>query len=116
MPTNRSELISHCHYYKGETQENNPYINTENEMLWYYESRWVEKMEAGDCEIEGMLKEYRYYGVDKIMPQDDVPESLKALFYNRYSHWSIGSNEGFKQWYLERYLNQGERGEVRRER
>jgi hypothetical protein len=104
MKQTRKSLIARCHYYKGESKEDNPYEGTDCEMLWYYESCWVDFSLNSPDSLIGLVKEYKYDRLDKILKRDGVPMSLKALLYNRYTHWSMGSPAGFRKWYFTDYL------------
>ncbi len=105
----REELIGFCRYYKGE--EKSPFTvghNGENQnesMLWFYEMSWVNELVQGQ-DHSYRVGEYRAYGVDGLMPDDGVPEELKALLFNR---WARGENSmadaarGFARFYAEYY-------------
>ena len=55
-----------------------------------------------DLEIQSTSKEYFRATYENAM---DVIRSLKALLFNRWSHWSSYANiNQFKHWYLESYL------------
>ncbi len=98
----RDNLISCCRYYKGE--EKAP--KGTNELFWDYENKWVEFM-LDDKEAVYMNqidKEYRDHGLSDFSKSDGVPQSLKNILFNRYSHWCGCDVNGFKDWYLNFYL------------
>ncbi|MBW8359305.1 MAG: hypothetical protein K0M63_05805 [Weeksellaceae bacterium] len=86
MSTN--PLYSFTRYYKGPGTE--PANNENNKrLMWEYEQRWAENEEERSAEHPRM-KEY----VSDVLPlfneDDGIPNSLKALLYNRYTHWTGG--------------------------
>ncbi|ROI10749.1 hypothetical protein EGI11_02330 [Chryseobacterium sp. H3056] len=75
-------------YYKGFGTE--PLDNTNNKrLIWDYEKRWAENEEER-TDDHPRMKEY----VTDVLPlfneEDGIPNSLKALLYNRYTHWMGG--------------------------
>jgi hypothetical protein len=75
-------------YYKGPGTE--PLDNTNNErLIWQYEQGWAENEEERSDDHPRM-QEY----VSDVLPlfneDDGIPMSLKALLYNRYTHWLGG--------------------------
>lgn len=100
----RENLISCCRYYKGE--DTNPYDEKEPDksIFWFYEQCWVKFMFDDDGKyICNMSQEYEKYGLTDFEKSDGTPESLKALLFNRYSHWVMGDTDSFKRWYIEYY-------------
>lgn len=79
-------LYTFTQFYKGETQ---PPDDCPHPNLWSYEKMWVENEEERSDEHPRM-KEY----VTDVLPlfneEDGIPNSLKALLYNRYTHWMGG--------------------------
>lgn len=79
-------LYTFTQFYKGETQ---PPADCPHPNLWYYEQMWAENEEERSDEHPRM-KEY----VTDVLPlfneDDGIPNSLKALLYNRYTHWMGG--------------------------
>lgn len=94
----KDDLIKFCRYYKGGEE----LVHTQA-PFWHYEKKWVE-FSLTDKELLGdMLVEYYAYGLRRFCQFDDTPITLKALLFNRYSHW-LGENiEGFKKWYIKEY-------------
>ena len=50
-----------------------------------------------------MLDEYLSYGLREFENMDGVPITLKAILFNRFSHWNRADTEEFKAWYLATY-------------
>lgn len=102
----RENLISCCRYYKGEDE--NPYDEKEPEksIFWFYEQCWVTFMlDDNGKYIFNISQEYEAYGLTDFEKTDGTPESLKALLFNRYTHWQSANISGFKRWYIEDYRN-----------
>lgn len=107
-----NELLKYCRYYRGE--KDNPYSSKDNYSgyFWDYEKVWVEqtalcyKNDNTDF-FDSMVEEYLHSGLAAFQQTDDTPVTLKALLYNRYSHWSglpmLENAEPFKNWYLHEY-------------
>ena len=103
------ELIKCCKYYGGENS--NPYDlikpqDNNNSLLWFYDSCWVRFMRTNRTEISRLLEDYEHFGPKDFMCDDGVPQSLKALLFNRYAHWCGGwgnDAEGFMAWYAKEY-------------
>lgn len=99
-------LLHYTRYYKGEKQcpEFCPHPN-----IWSYEKIWVENEEER-AEDHPRVLEYKRYVLPFYNEEDGIPLSLKALLYNRYTHWSSGSCtiedevRGFKEFLRENYL------------
>lgn len=95
----REELIGFCRFYKGE--EESPYDvgkdgeNQNERMLWFYEEVWVNELLQGQNH-DYRLDEYRGYGVDRLMPNDGVPEGLKALLFNRWARGAYSMADAAK--------------------
>ncbi len=100
-------LYMHTRFYKGPDTE--PDTNENNaRLLWDYEKMWVQCEEMRD-ENSAMVREY----IDDVLPlwseEDGIPLSLKALLYNRYTHWMGGYGleadvAGFKRFIKRDYL------------
>jgi hypothetical protein len=92
-----------CRFYNGTDVK-----PTENDacQFWGYESMWVHGAYNENWTEEQVSM--KHYGINKALADADVPESLKCLLFNRYSHW-IGiydeHGEGFVKWFKERYLS-----------
>lgn len=98
----RDNLVSCCIYYKGEKE---PPRDT-NELFWWYEKKWVEFMldDEKAVYLSNINEEYRDCGLSDFSKSDGVPQSLKTVLFNRYSHWCGCNVDGFKDWYLNFYL------------
>ncbi len=106
MDTREKELISYCNYYKGE--ESSPFKSSDQNLIWYYESKWVEFMLEKSHMLDVYIEEYLGAGLKDYSSSDGVEISIKALLFNRYCHLSFASMtelaEPFKTWYKEYYL------------
>jgi len=102
---NRSNLIIHCLYYKGEKE--NPYQGGDKAQFWEYEKIWVNEMskDEGSNLLTGNTADYIHAGLLSWNETDGTPYLLKALLFNRYCHWIQGSVESFKDWYSCQYIN-----------
>ena len=105
MPIN--PLFAFTRFYKGPDTEPDTKENNER-LIWDYERMWVQRDEMRD-ESSAMVREY----IDDVLPlwseEDGIPLSLKALLYNRYSHWLGGYGlesdvAGFKHFIKRDYL------------
>ena len=86
MSTNT--LYAFTQYYKGSGTE--PTDNENNKrLIWEYEAFWAEHEEERSNDHPRM-QEY----ISDVLPlfneDDGIPNSLKALLYNRYTHWMGG--------------------------
>lgn len=73
----------------------------------FYEYKWIEAMIGERQYIIEMVTVYINYNLETFNVSDGVPISLKALLFNRYTHWeSYFTAEGFKEWYISSYLNE----------
>lgn len=97
----REEVIKHCKYYKGEKEC--PYTETEG-VLWGCEKSYVDMCSEGATDLLYMyVSEYMSVGLGTYRSTDNIPVSLKALLYNRYSNWNMADQEEFKTWYNKYY-------------
>lgn len=103
MEKESKELVKHCRYYKGES--NNPFEGKDSTKaaLWLYERTWVMDFnnDNGDA-----LRDYNSVGLGDFEMFDDTPLLLKALLFNRYAKtaYSLASAvEGFKAFYHKYY-------------
>lgn len=95
----REELIACCRYYTGGNDDPvDPFRN--------YERCWVSFVLNDPIYIAEVTNTYLIYGLEDFSVDDGVPLSLKAVLFNRYTHWSCGyyTIDGFKEWYLKEYL------------
>ena len=93
-----------CRYYDGITIEK----GTTKTLLAEYEMRWMEWRGAAHNTgnyryMVDLVKEYMYYGLMMFEDSDKAPVSLKALLFNRYSHWNYAGADEFKYWYNNTY-------------
>lgn len=103
----KEDYIKQCRYYKGEIT--NPFEGTNNSMLWFYEQKWCEFAIDNPAYLDECIEEYKYFGLTDFSDNDNVPISLKAIFFNRFLHWGGGYNaesdrKNFKEWYKTYYL------------
>ncbi len=106
------ELISKCHYYKGE--EVNPFDKafTDGEiqnkaMIWKYERFWILEHLNEEYHPE-RLSDYLSIGLRHFESEDKVPVSLKALLFNRFCKMQDRTDpEAFKTFYR-KYYNVGQ--------
>lgn len=102
----KKELIKRCRYYKGEPE--NPFKNTDKEMIWYYESCWVDQLSNSYKNAESFRWEAK--GLKEFAEKYNIPLSLLGLFLNRYEHWATMGNlniNDFISWVKHCYLNIG---------
>ena len=95
-------LLKYCLYYKGEKECPK---DDKNSLFWWYEFDWIERMSKDNSDISNMLEYYIRVGLSTFQMFDNTPITLKALLFNRYSHWTMGDIDGFKEWYLTAYRN-----------
>ena len=101
-----NELLQFTQYYKGEKECPRSCANSN---FWAYEKMWIEN-EDERAEDHPRVLEYKRYVLPFYNEEDGIPLSLKALLYNRYTHWSSGSCaiedevRGFKEFLQENYL------------
>ena len=102
------EIIKCCRYYKGEKE--NPFegkgIELQNAaMFWFYEMWWSERINSPEDidPFKQEIEDYKWHGLEGFSANDGVPISLKAILFNRYSHWIQGPVEDFKSFYLKQY-------------
>ncbi len=98
------ELTAKCRFYKGE--ENNPFVQTSDELMWDYESVWVERMAKSYQEGDKWRQRLTSEHLDHLPKKYGIPSSLVGLLLNRYMYWSdpYHPSEGFEEWLTEHYL------------
>lgn len=104
------DLIKYCRYYKGEDEIPLEISKNGDGMFWFYEKLWVEREDLHGDDTRNMI-EYIRSGLEDFRKEDDVPITLKALLFNRHSHWGggYGTDEDvkyFKEWYFKYYLKE----------
>lgn len=102
------ELLSHCLYYKGGEIVDDPSKDKDDYILEFYEQKWVEFSQRDRRYIAEIVQDYIFAGLELFNCDDGVPISLKALLFNRYTHWNGGCGwlnniNGFMKFYLENY-------------
>lgn len=109
MATTKKDLLPFCRYYKGEKE----CPKETNELFWGYEKVWVETSEnpkenGDNFKIASdWLDDYLRASLSSFSNDDGVPITLKALLFNRYTHW-MQTNDGFKEWYTKNYKQEKE--------
>lgn len=105
---NKKDLLPFCRYYKGETK--NPFDEKDQDkaMLWFYENCWIEQVSTGKGKEIMMeyISEYSNAGLSMFEINDEIPVSLKALLFNRYSRGAYSmadAVEPFKEFYHKYY-------------
>lgn len=102
---NKITPLSLCHYYKGgqTCQNSDPNV----QMCWACEKYWVEqsmRSNANESYLGELLDEYLRVGLRTFEPYDNVPATLKAVLFNRYTQYNDRVDiPGFKQFYLKYY-------------
>lgn len=104
MPNN-NPLLQFTQYYKGEKECPR---SCAHPNFWEYEKMWVENKEER-AEDNPRMVEYKRDVFPLYNGDDGIPLSLKALLYNRYTHWCGGYQleddvRGFKEFLHQNYL------------
>ena len=95
----KKDYLNFCRYYKGEKE----CPGNKKASFWEYERKWVDLSMSKDDILGNMLDEYIAYGLGDFEKMDNTPITLKALLFNRYSHWMGCDTYGFKNWYRKEY-------------
>lgn len=102
---NEKDYLKFCRFYKGEKEC--PYKEGIKSILWDYERIWIKLNLNKDDALGNMLDDYLRAGLSEFEMQDDTPITMKALLFNRYSHWIGGygdaDTKSFKKWYINEY-------------
>jgi hypothetical protein len=109
-----ADLLPFCRYYKGE--EECPYSGNEA-MLWLYEMDWTnetiriykDEKKAEQSVLNSHLSEYIAVGLSDFSTGDNIPITLKALLFDRYSrdvYSKFDAIESFKIFYAKYYNNE----------
>lgn len=101
----KGNLIAQCRYYNGE--ESNPFENTPFQMIWYYESCWVEQLSESFENAEIYYWHVRQANLEQFAHKHKIPRSLLGLFLNRYEYWHSYDKlnvESFINWIVEVYI------------
>ncbi len=98
----QSGKLAMCRYYRGE--QASPYNEQNKSMLWFYERCWVNV--KSETLLSEYIFEYRAAGLSEFCNTDNIPISLKALLFNRYSKTALSlrdAAEPFKRFYFKYY-------------
>ena len=103
-----NNLISQFRYFKGEDECPKIIRELDHSSSWNYEKIWVERKDLRD-KRDRRFKQYIQDGLKDFNTEDGTPITLKALLYNRHSHWCGGYGTekdvaNFKEWYLKSYI------------
>ncbi len=99
--------IDYCRYFKGE--ENRPlHLEGNLALFWDYEQLWANNA-SERAENNYRVLEYKKDVLPLFNEDDGVPISLKALLYNRYTHWMGGYSleddvKAFRTWLKREYF------------
>lgn len=99
-------LLTYCRYYKGE--EECPFEDNEDRLFWQYEQFWYDSQAKKDEHLSELIADYINAGLSDFENRDNTPISLKALLWNRFSHWNYSYPEAFKEWYHTVYYKKAE--------
>lgn len=104
----KKDLIKQCRYYNGEKECPKTIEEKSLANIWDYEKMWVESAKLRDENGYNTL-EYIGCSMKDFNTEDGTPVTLKALLYNRHTHWTGGygiesDTKNFKEWYINSYL------------
>ena len=98
----KEDLLKFCQYYHGE----NACKSTDKDvlMLFNIERMWIDRMTSEESDFEELLDEYVTFDLTEFRETDDVPVTLKALLFNRFSQYNDRIDvDAFKTWYKKYY-------------
>lgn len=100
-------LLSYTRCYKGEKEC--PFKEENKRLFWEWERWWYEQTalsdDAGCSRISPFLDEYLHVGLSDFERYDNVPITLKAIFFNRFCKRSERIDvDGFKTFYIQYYV------------
>lgn len=102
MKKQEDALLKFCRYYNGDKDCKS--TDTDIQTLFNVERMWVERMKAEDSDFDALLDEYITLGLTSFSETDDVPVTLKALLFNRFTQYNDRIDvEAFKKWYKKHY-------------
>lgn len=102
MNKQEDALLKLCRYYKGDKDCES--TDKDIETLCNVERMWVERMKTEDSDFDELLDEYITLGLTSFSETDDVPVTLKALLFNRFTQYNDRIDvEAFKKWYKKHY-------------
>lgn len=97
----KEELLKFCRHYHGEATCNSK--DTDIQTLFKIESMWVDMM-THNYDFGELLGEYLDVGLTSFSETDDVPVTLKALLFNRFTQYNDRTDvDAFKKWYKKHY-------------
>lgn len=98
----KEELLKFCRYYHGE--ENCKCSDPEVQTLCKIEKMWVDSMSAEDSDFDALLDDYITNDLTSFCETDNVPVTLKALLFNRFTQYNDRIDvDAFKIWYKQHY-------------
>lgn len=98
----KEDLLKFCRYYHGENICKSTDIDVQT--LFNIEKMWVDKMCAENSDFGTLLDEYITFGLTSFCETDDVPVTLKALLFNRFTQYNDRIDvDAFKAWYKRYY-------------
>lgn len=96
----REELIKRCRYYKG----NDTPSEQIGSMFYDYEKKWIDLTLNDQKSVKELYREY-YEKMGDYYQKDETPDTLKAVLFNRYTHWHpYWTPQEFTDWYKSEYL------------
>lgn len=95
-------LLKFCRYYHGENGCKS--TDTDVQTLFNIEKMWGDKMCAENSDFGTLLDEYITSGLTSFRETDDMPVTLKALLFNRFTQYNDRIDiDAFKTWYKKHY-------------
>lgn len=98
----KDDLLKFCRYYHGEKSCKSN--DKDVQMIFNIERIWVDRMCDEDSNFNELLDEYITFGLTSLCETDDVPVTLKAILFNRFSQYNDRIDvDAFKAWYKKYY-------------
>lgn len=98
----KEDLLKYCRYYHGEDKCKS--TDADVQMLFKIERAWVDMMCSIDGDFRRFLDNYIEAGLKDFNVTDDVPVTLKAVLFNRFTQYNDRVDvNAFKQWYKKHY-------------
>ena len=102
MKKENDNLLEFCRYYHGEKTCKS--TDKDVQMLFNIERIWIDRMTSEESNFEELLDEYVTFGLTEFCETDDVPVTLKALLFNRFSQYNDRIDfDAFNTWYKKHY-------------
>lgn len=99
---NKKDIIKMCRYFNGNDKCNS--TDKDIQMLFKIEHAWVDMMCLIDGDFSCFIDHYIEVGLKDFNETDDVPVSLKAVLFNRFTQYNDCVDvEAFKTWYNKHY-------------